>query len=66
MKTVFCPVKGDEIDGGDCLVVCDVADRMIKPSVLPDGIEWNEKQREKCLKCQYHADIPEDDISPEN
>ena len=57
MKTVYCPVKGDQIDGGDCLIVCDVADRLIKPSVLPEGIEWNEEQRATCQACQYHADI---------
>lgn len=59
MKTVPCPVKGDEINGTDCLIICDVADRMVKPTCLPDGIEWNEEQRRKCLACKYHADIEE-------
>lgn len=57
MKTVYCPVKNEQIDGGDCLIICDVADRMIKSSVLSANIEWNEVQRQKCLSCQYHADI---------
>ena len=56
MKTVPCPVKGDEINGDDCLIVCDVADRLLKPTVLPEGIEWSEEQRQKCLQCKYHAD----------
>lgn len=55
--TVFCPVKNAEINGCDCYIVCDVADRMIKPTVLPDGIEWNEEQRKKCLTCKYHNDV---------
>lgn len=55
--TVPCPVKGDEINGDDCIIVCDVADGMIKPTVLPEGIELNEEQRKKCKQCKYHADI---------
>ncbi len=57
MKTVTCPVKGDEISGTDCLIICDIADRMIKSTCLPEGIEWNEEQCRKCLACKYHADI---------
>ena len=56
---VYCPVKEGQIDGGDCLIVCDVADRCIKPTVLPTDIKWNEEQREKCINCQYHNDIEE-------
>ena len=57
MKTVYCPVKNGQINGTNCLITCGVADRMLKPAVLPDDISWNETQREKCLKCKYHADI---------
>ncbi len=57
--TVTCPVKGDEITGDDCIIVCDVADGMIKPTCLPQGIEWNEEQQRKCKMCRYHADIAE-------
>lgn len=57
MKTVYCPVKDAQVNGDDCLIICDVADHMIKPSVLPDGIKWDDRQREKCLKCPYHADL---------
>jgi len=57
MKTVFCPVKRDEINGTDCLVVCDIADGMIKHSCLPAGIEWNDEQIKKCKACKYHDDI---------
>ena len=56
MKTVYCPVADKDIDGVDCIIICDVADRMIKPSVLPEGVKWDEDQREKCLACQYHYD----------
>lgn len=55
--TVQCPVKGTEITGDDCIIVCDIADGMIKPTCLPEGIEWNEEQRQKCKQCKYHADL---------
>ncbi len=57
METVFCPVLKNEINGTDCLIICDVADRLLKPTVLPKGIEWNDQQREKCKSCEYHADL---------
>ena len=60
MKTVYCPVKGAPINGTDCIIICDVAEKMIKPSMIPAGIEWNEEQRRKCLRCQYHDDLDED------
>ena len=61
MKTVYCPVTDARIDGGDCIIICDVADKLIRPSVLPEGVVWNEEQRQKCLACQYRedGDIPE-------
>ncbi len=57
MKTVPCPVKGDEINGTDCLTICDVADGLLNPRVLPEGIKWDEHQCTKCKQCKYHADI---------
>ena len=57
MKTVYCPVRNEQVDGTTCLEICIVADREAKPSILPEGTVWNENQREKCLNCQYHADI---------
>ena len=48
MKTVYCPVKAAQVNGTDC---------MVNPSVLPGGIDWSEEQRERCLKCPYHADL---------
>lgn len=39
------------------MVICDVADRLLNPSVLPGGIDWSEEQREQCLKCSYHTDL---------
>lgn len=57
MKTVYCPVKTTQVNGTDCMVICDVADRLLNPSVLPNGITWSEEQRERCLKCSYHADL---------
>lgn len=57
MKTVYCPVKAAQVNGTDCMVICDVADRLLNPSALPGGIAWSEEQREWCLKCPYHADL---------
>lgn len=57
MKTVYCPVKDDQINGTDCLIICDIADRIIKSTLIPEGIKWDEQQRKKCLSCKYHADI---------
>lgn len=59
MKTVYCPVKNDEINGADCYIICNVVDGYVKPTLLPDGIVWNEEQREKCKGCQYYDDIDE-------
>ena len=55
-KTVYCPVKQGQINGIDCLVICDVANRMFKPTVIPEGIQWNEEQRQICKQCKYHDD----------
>ena len=64
LNTVFCPVLNGQINGDDCLEICEVADRMIKPfvlydtpAVLPEGVLWNEILRRKCLTCPYHNDL---------
>ena len=55
-KTVYCPVKQGQINGTDCLVICEVAERMLKSSVIPEEIPWNEEQRLICKQCKYHYD----------
>ena len=57
MNTVFCPVMNKQVNGATCLEIVLVADREAKSSILPQGLEWNEVQREKCLKCPYHAGL---------
>ena len=57
MKTVYCPIKRDQINGIDCLVTCDVVDHLLKPTVIPEGIVWEENIREICKACKYHDDI---------
>ena len=57
METVYCPVIDGQIDGGDCLLMCDVADQLVKSTVLPDDIVWDDQQRAKCIVCQYHDDL---------
>jgi len=43
------------------MLTCDVAEQMVKPTVLPKEIgEWTEEKRQICLKCKYHADLNED------
>ena len=60
-KTVFCPVKNGQANGTECLEICIVADREAKPTILPEGIAWDEEQRQLCLNCKYHADLSCDD-----
>lgn len=55
-KTVYCPVIDGEIDGGCCMIICDVADGYIKSTVLWDGVEWDEGKRRECLACEWHSD----------
>ena len=57
MKTVFCPLKNNQINGIGCLVVCDVVEKMLAPSAIPEGINWNEDMRVVCKACPYHNDI---------
>ena len=58
MNTVYCPVKGDQIDGDDCYLLCAIADKEVSSRILPDGVkEWNDAQRKKCLNCKYHFPI---------
>ena len=54
IEKVYCPVADKDIDSGDCIIICDVADKMIKPTVLPEGVQWDENQRKKCLNCEWH------------
>lgn len=61
MKTVYCPVINGQVDGGACFEIVLVADHEAKPSILPQSIEWNEEQRQKCLNCPYHADLETDE-----
>ena len=58
MKTVYCPVLDRQVDGTTCLEIVLVADHEAKPAILPKDVkQWGEKQRQKCLNCQYHADV---------
>ena len=57
MNTVYCHVLDRQVDGNTCLEIVLVADREAKTSILPQGLEWNDKQREKCLQCPYHNDL---------
>lgn len=54
-EKVLCPVAEYPIDGGDCVIICDVADRILKPAVLPEDIKWSEEKRKICKDCKYHS-----------
>ena len=55
MKTVFCPLKKDQINGDDCYLLCSIADGEVSSRILPEGvIRWDEEHQEKCLNCKYH------------
>lgn len=54
--TVYCPVIQGQIDGTSCYEITLVADKWIKPSVLPQSIEWNEELRKICNACKYHCE----------
>ncbi len=54
MDIIYCPVADKNVGIDDCIITRDVADRLVKPSVLPEGISWNEEQRAKCISCKYH------------
>lgn len=59
MKTVYCPVIDGQIDGDNCMLICDVADKLLKPSVLSSDTDWNDEKKRLCLKCKYHEDLNE-------
>ncbi len=58
--TVFCPVIKRQIDGGDCFIICDIADEMIKPILLFEefSVAWDEDMRQVCKQCVFHDDLP--------
>ena len=57
MNTVYCPVMDRQVDGTTCLEIVLVADREMNASTLPEGVHWDEEQRQKCLSCPYHNDL---------
>lgn len=57
MKTVYCPVKKEQINGDECVLICDVADRILIPSVLQENIIWSDEKQAICKKCMYHKDL---------
>ncbi len=57
MKTVFCPVIEDQVNGDLCLEICLVADREASSRILPQEVEWNIEKCKKCLECKYHGII---------
>lgn len=62
METVYCPVANRQVNGTMCLEIVNVADGMINERIFEDysddeKVIWNEAQRQKCLNCQWHADV---------
>lgn len=61
MNTVFCSVLDRQVDGTTCFEIVLVADGEINKRILPDGLEWNEEQRQKCLNCKWHEDLDQEE-----
>lgn len=55
-KTCLCPILKKEIDGMECFDAALVFEEMSPLSELPEGIEFNDKNQNTCLKCKYHPD----------
>lgn len=56
MKTVTCPITGNQIDGDSCYCTVLVVDGEAPETSLPEGIELTEETRRTCRSCQYHDD----------
>jgi hypothetical protein len=55
MQTVFCPVKKNQIDGGDCFDAALVYEDMSPLSELPDDMPpFSEETCRTCMKCEWH------------
>ena len=63
METVYCPVIKGQVDGTTCLEIVSVSERIAKPTLLPDGVEWNEEMREMCFHCKWHDDLGENETA---
>lgn len=63
MKTVYCQLKNNQINGDDCYLLCAIADEEVSSRVLPVGVDdWNEEQRQKCLSCKYHNPLEDNEF----
>lgn len=56
-NTIICPALGRNVTSAECVVICDVAARLLKPRVLDElepPIQWNDERANKCRLCEWH------------
>ncbi len=51
---IICPLINKEISDDDCYDVCLVANKMLKPSAIPEMFTQKEDFREVCKNCKNH------------
>lgn len=49
-----CDLIDSEINGNDCIIVCDVTDDMLKENVIDGKFTVKKDYKEICKKCKYH------------
>lgn len=51
---IKCPLVNKEIDIGECVVIVDVCDGVIKENLISKDILEQKNWKEICKKCKYH------------
>lgn len=54
MSVLYCDLIDECIDGGDCIIVCDVVDDFFKETVLEEKFKRKRNYKEICKNCKYH------------
>ena len=56
MKTVLCPIVGEQINGDACYCTVLAVDGEAPEKIVPEFIRLTEEAKKICLSCKYHAD----------
>ena len=51
---IECPILNKDIDIGECVIIVDVCEEMVKESVISNEVKEVENWREICKNCKYH------------
>lgn len=49
-----CDLIDSDISGSDCIIVCDVADDMLKETAIDSKFKVKEDFKEICKNCKFH------------